>query len=100
MQPGRSNVDIAIAAPEVFAFATPSPFVSTNTIKYHLDAASKINIEVYNEAGKMVKVIANKRVEAGTYTENWNGNGLVKGVYFIQISKNGIAKQNLRVVKG
>ncbi len=100
MQPGRSNVDIAITAPEVFAFATPSPFVSTNTIKYHLDAASKINIEVYNEAGKMVKVIANKRVEAGTYTENWNGNGLLKGVYFIQISKNGIAKQNIRVVKG
>ena len=100
MQPGRSNVDIAIAAPEVFAFATPSPFASTNTIKYHLDATSKINIEVYNEEGKMVKVIANKTVQAGTYTENWNGNGLVKGVYFIQISKNGIAKQNLRVVKG
>jgi hypothetical protein len=96
----KTNVNIAVAAPEVFASASPSPFVNSSTIRYHIDVPSKVTIEVYNEEGKMMKVLVNKKLDAGTYTENWNGSGLAKGVYFIQISKNGIAKQNLRVVKG
>ena len=100
--PGRTNVDnqLGIVAPEVFATTTPNPFVNTNTIKYHLDAPSVINIEVYNTDGKMLKVLVNKKMDAGTYTQDWNGSGLIKGVYYIQVSKNGIAKQNIKVVKG
>ena len=91
---------LAIAAPEVIATTSPNPIVGSSTIKYRLDVAAKVNIEVYNQEGKMVKVLVDKNLQPGTYTEIWNGNGLVKGVYFIQISKNGIAKQNLKVVKG
>ena len=91
---------LAIAAPEVIATTSPNPIVGSSTIKYRLDVAAKVNIEVYNQEGKVVKVLVDKNLQPGTYTETWNGNGLVKGVYFIQISKNGIAKQNLKVVKG
>lgn len=100
--PGRTNADnqIGVEAPEVFATTTPNPFVSTNTIKYHLATASVINIEVFNTDGKMVKVLMNKKMDAGTYTQDWNGSGLIKGVYYIQVSKNGVAKQNIKVVKG
>ena len=91
---------LAIAAPEVIATTSPNPIVGSSTIKYRLDVAAKVNIEVYNQEGKMVKVLVDKNLQPGTYTETWNGNGLVKGIYFIQISKDGIAKQNLKIVKG
>ena len=92
---------LGIGAPEIMATASPNPITTnSSTIKYRLDVAAKINIEVYNESGKMVKVLTSKYLEPGVYTENWNGNGLVNGVYFIHISKNGIVKQNLRVIKG
>ena len=91
---------LAIASPEVIATTSPNPVIGSSTIKYRLDVAAKVNIEVYNQEGKMVKVLVDKNLQPGTYTETWNGNGLVKGIYFIQISKNGIAKQNLKVVKG
>ncbi len=45
-------------------------------------------------------MLVNKKLKAGTYTENWNGGNLIKGVYFINVSKNGVVKQSLRVVKG
>ena len=97
---GRTNVDLGMATPEVFASTTPNPFISNAVIKYHLDVAARVTIEVYNEDGKVVNVLVDKNLDAGNYTQNWNGSGLVKGVYFIQVSKNGVAKQNMRVVKG
>ncbi len=97
---GKTNVDMDLSAPEIIATSTPNPFVGTTTVKYHLDVAAKVSIEVYNEEGKMIKILSDKKMDAGTYTQDLNGSGLVKGVYFIQISKDGIAKQNIRVIKG
>ncbi len=97
---GRSNVTMAMAAPEVFASVTPNPFVTSNVIRYHLDAPARVSISIYSEDGTLVKTLVNKNLAAGNYSENMSGAGLVKGVYFIQVSKNGVAKQNLRIVKG
>ena len=99
---GRTNADanIGVASPEIVASTTPNPFLSTSTVKYHLDAASTVNIEVYNEAGVLVKTLVNKKMDAGTYTQDWNGSSLTKGVYYIQVSKNGVAKQSIKVIKG
>ena len=91
---------LAIGAPEVVATTSPNPFIGNNTVKYRLDAAAKVKIEVFNETGNLVKVLLDKNLDPGIYTQNWNSTGMLKGVYFIHISKNGITKQNLRVVKG
>ena len=101
---GSSNTvvyqGLAIGAPEVVATTSPNPFIGNNTVKYRLDAAAKVKIEVFNETGNLVKVLLDKNLDPGIYTQNWNSTGMLKGVYFIHISKNGITKQNLRVVKG
>lgn len=91
---------LAMAAPEVIATTSPNPFVSSSTIRYHLDATSQINISVYDVQGHQVKVLVNKTLKPGTYTQSWNGSDLTKGIYFIKVSKNGEVKQSLRVVKG
>lgn len=91
---------LSLSAPEMFATTTPNPFVSSSTIKYHLDAAAAVNISVVDVNGKQVKMLVNKFLKPGTYTENWNGGDLLKGVYFIKVTKGGVVKQSLRVVKG
>ncbi|MEO5892459.1 MAG: DUF4331 family protein [Ferruginibacter sp.] len=89
-----------IATPVVIATTSPNPFVGTNTIRYHVAEAAQINISLYDVEGHQVKVMVNKMLKPGTYNESWNGDGLIKGVYFIKIVKDGVVKQNLRVVKG
>ncbi len=91
---------LSMAAPDVFATVTPNPFVDNSVVKYHLDAAAQVNISLYNADGKLVKVLVSKKLNAGTYTQDWNGSGLTSGVYFIQVSKDGAVKQSIRVVKG
>jgi Domain of unknown function (DUF4331)/Secretion system C-terminal sorting domain len=100
----RSEVNmeskLSLAAPEVMATVSPNPFVDNSVIKYRLDQTSQVNISVYNAEGKVVKVLVNKKLNAGIYTQNWNGSGLTSGAYLIQVTKNGAVKQSIRVVKG
>jgi hypothetical protein len=54
---------------------------------------------LYDVSGKPLKVLVNKKVEAGTYTTQWNANGMASGTYYISASKNGGSIQTLKVVK-
>jgi hypothetical protein len=91
---------LSVAAPEMMATTGPNPFTDNSTIRYHLDKDATVTISVVDVKGTQVKMLVNKKLKAGTYTENWNGGNLIKGVYFINVSKNGVLKQSLRVVKG
>src|SRR4029079_15865208 len=90
---------LGIAAPEVFAFASPNPVVNTSRLTYRVQSPSQILITVSDASGKPVKVLSNKRQDAGNYTIEWNAGTLAKGAYFISISKNGEIKQTLPLLK-
>ncbi|MEO6329551.1 MAG: DUF4331 family protein [Ginsengibacter sp.] len=90
---------LGIAAPEVFATASPNPVINTSRLNYRVQSASLINITVVDVLGKPVKVLANKKQDAGSYTIEWNTSSLAKGSYFISISKNGEVKQTLPLIK-
>ena len=90
---------IGIAAPEVFLKASPNPFVGSSTIQYHVATTSKIRIVAFDASGKMIKVLADRTHEPGTYTLQWNAAGMTKGTYYITTMKNGSTLQSLKVVK-
>ncbi|MEP6597197.1 MAG: DUF4331 family protein [Ginsengibacter sp.] len=90
---------LGIATPEVFAMASPNPVVNTSRLTYRVQSPSQIMITVVDVAGKTVKVLANKKQDAGNYTIEWNAGSLAKGSYFISISKNGAVKQTLPLIK-
>jgi hypothetical protein len=106
---GRPNVNIrsnfndggklALTAPEVVATVNPNPFVDNSLVRYRVDEPSVVNISLYSADGKLLKVLVNKKLNAGTYTQNWNGADLRAGSYFIQVNKNGAVKQNIPLVK-
>jgi hypothetical protein len=99
----RSTVNtggLAMAAPEVFAKVSPNPFVDNGTITYHVDNTARVSISLVNAQGQQIKMLVDKNVKPGTYTEKWNGRELSKGIYFIKVVKDGEVKQTLKVVKG
>jgi Domain of unknown function (DUF4331)/Secretion system C-terminal sorting domain len=100
----RSEVNmgagLSLSAPEVIATVSPNPFTDNSVIRYRLDETAQVNISVYNAEGKVMKVLVDKKLNAGFYTQSWNGSGLTKGTYLVQVTKNGAVKQSIRVVKG
>jgi len=97
--PVTQKLGIGVAAPEVMATSSPNPVVANSTLQYKVDAPSQITITVVDASGKAMKVLANKKQNAGTYTLNWNAASLTKGSYYISVSKNGVVKQTLPLVK-
>jgi hypothetical protein len=90
---------LRLATPEIIASVAPNPLGSTSTLKYKVDAPAQIKIMLYDNSGRAVKLLADKRQDAGTYTLNWNAASLGQGVYHIAISKNGSVSKTLSLVK-
>ena len=86
-------------APEIVMKTSPNPFVENTTIQYQLKTPAQVNISVYNAQGNEIATVVNKKQDAGSYTENFNGKNLSAGIYFIKVSKDGVVKQTLKVVK-
>ena len=91
---------LKVNTPEVMAAVSPNPIVAEGTIKYRVEKTSAVNISLFNAEGVQMKILVNKQVKPGIYTQKWSGSDLKSGVYFIQVSKDGVVKQSLRVVKG
>lgn len=64
----------------------PNPFNPITVITYHIPNKETVRISVADEAGRVVKVFDNGVQEVGSYSVEFNGNGLASGTYFYTIS--------------
>ena len=90
---------LGLASPEMNLTAFPNPSDGNSTIKYSVDVPSQVKIVVYDMQGKLVKMLADKKQDAGVYTLQWNNSELANGTYIVTALKNGVAKQVIKVVK-
>jgi len=89
-----------VGAPEVFLSSAPNPFTETTSIRYILQTASNVSIEVFDQSGHQVSVlVAPRQQQPGIYSVPFNTSTLSKGVYFVKAIKDGIVMQSLRIVK-
>ncbi len=70
---------------------SPNPFTNSNAIILSLPNAGKVEIEIFDGLGRVVKILSNKRMEQGKHILTWDGtdkNGvpLPAGKYFYSIS--------------
>ncbi len=91
---------LGIAAPEAMIAATPNPVISRGHLTYRVTQPAMVQVTVSDAQGRVLKVLSNSRQDAGTYSLDWDASGLIKGVYFISVLKNGEVKQTIRVMKG
>ena len=79
----------------------PNPFTDNLNIRFNLNSASNVTVEVYTITGQKVATIANGFMHKGEQKVEWNAlNGnvpLVPGVYLVQIKTNE-GQQTARVI--
>ncbi len=73
-------------------YIRPNPFVSTTEILYSIKSSENITISVFDNLGRLVKLLINNKVQAGTHKIVWDGkdskgNKLSTGIYYIVIRK-------------
>jgi hypothetical protein len=63
----------------------PNPFNPSTVISYSLPLSGKVNLTVYDAAGKLAAVLVDNFQNAGLYNVDLNGNDLSGGVYFYML---------------
>ncbi len=64
----------------------PNPFNPSTVISYEIPLDAKVSIRVSDMLGKEVALLVSTFQKAGSYTVNFNANGLSSGVYFYSLS--------------
>ncbi|MEA3391674.1 MAG: S8 family serine peptidase, partial [Candidatus Marinimicrobia bacterium] len=74
-----------IIIPETYAFnpAYPNPFNPSTTLEYALPVQSKVECNIYDVSGNMVKEYGFNQ-NAGTYLIVWDGSNVSSGIYLIR----------------
>lgn len=83
----------------------PNPFSNSTTISFFLAQSGKASVEIFDMAGRLVKVLANTEMQAGSHQLIWNGkdekeNAPGAGMYIVQIQSGNYTKtKKLSLVK-
>lgn len=90
---------LGMSSPEINLKSFPNPVEKTTSIRYSVDATSQVKIVAYDMQGKLIKVLVDKKHEAGTFTTDFDLSNLAQGTYIVTALKNGMVKQTIKVVK-
>ena len=90
--PFTSGVGAGIDLPLVTELSGnyPNPFNPSTQIKFSLKDNSRVQLQIYNIKGQLVKTLVNEELEADYYQFNWNGTDsaskhVSSGVYFYKM---------------
>ncbi len=81
--------------PSTFSLAQnyPNPFNPSTIVSFSIPNASSVNLKVYNLLGQEVATLVNDKLNAGTYTAQFNATGLASGVYFYRLEAGKFVEQ-------
>jgi hypothetical protein len=64
----------------------PNPFNPSTTIKFDIPEKSNVKLQVYDILGKVVDIMIDQVLEAGSYSYTYANKNLSSGVYFYQLT--------------
>jgi hypothetical protein len=72
----------------------PNPFTPETTVPFLLEAAGRVELLVFDAAGRLVRQLVNGPLEAGHHSASWNGRDandhlVASGVYFFELRVDG-----------
>lgn len=71
----------------------PNPFNPSTNIKFDIPKSTFVMLEIYDVTGKQVFELVNNRLEAGSYSVDWNANSYASGVYFYRLQAGDYVQQ-------
>ena len=63
----------------------PNPFNPRTIINYELPITNYVNIKIFDALGKEVATLVNEKQNPGSYSVEFNGEGLPSGIYFYKL---------------
>ncbi|RPI19117.1 MAG: T9SS C-terminal target domain-containing protein [Ignavibacteriae bacterium] len=77
----------------------PNPFNPTTQIEFSIPKNNiHVNIIVYDVSGKIVSILVNEKLNAGTYKVDFNGESLASGVCFYKLETEGFVETKRMVI--
>lgn len=67
----------------------PNPFPGVTQVQYHLPSEGRVRLEVSGNDGRLVAVLADQPMPAGTHNVEWNASDLPAGAYFVALVVDG-----------
>ena len=64
----------------------PNPFNPSTVIEFKVQREDRVRLIVYDMLGREVAVLADAKLQPGTYTSVFNGSGVSSGVYFYKLT--------------
>jgi len=77
----------------------PNPFTLQTKLFLVLNKDAETRIEIYNQAGKLVKSLLNQNMPKGRYELNWNANKLANGIYTAIWLVDGKLVKSIKMIK-
>ena len=63
----------------------PNPFNPSTRINFNLPSSNKVKLSVYDMQGKLIEVLVDGQLSAGSYEAVWNAGANPSGAYFYRI---------------
>ncbi len=84
--------DLQVETPTEFALTDvyPNPFNSRATVGFTLPQAGHVELHLYDVTGRRVATLLNGSANSGQHTLSFDGETLSSGVYFLQLSGQGL----------
>lgn len=82
---------------DVFITNSPNPFTSSTTIKF-TTAGGHTFIQIIDTLGRVIKILTDREYTLGTYTLDFNSDGLPTGIYYARF-QNGVTQEVRAMMK-
>lgn len=76
----------------------PNPFNPNTKINYSLQKANYVSINIYDAAGKLIKILESGFKREGSYSVNFSGEGLASGVYYYSLVVDGVVMDTKKAI--
>ena len=64
----------------------PNPFNPSTKIRFDIPNSGNVKLTIFDELGREVAVLVNNKLNAGSYSADFNGSNISSGVYFYRIT--------------
>jgi hypothetical protein len=75
----------------------PNPFKNSTALKYRVNSASEVTINIYDMKGQLKKTLVNEYKSAGTYETVWNAENAQPGMYLANIIVDGVVSASVKL---
>lgn len=90
--------DIAAAKTDLQLINYPNPVVQTSTIEFTLNKKLNINLQVWDECGRLIETLANETMQEGKHTVLFDKKNLHAGIYYYSLTAGTKRKTNKMII--